>query len=89
MELLKYLLLLIGVTVACACVLPIYEYLYGRFINGETYNIRYYFSKILSDIQFDIQSKQYDIHPSLMCRVINNREELADMWEKEMKKKLP
>ena len=36
MELLKYLLLLIGVTVACACVLPIYEYLYGRFINRET-----------------------------------------------------
>lgn len=85
MKIFGYLILMIGGTVVCASVIPFCQYLYHRFVNKETYNICYYFSQEL----FDIYLNQYDIHPSLMCRVINNREELADMWEKEMKKKLP
>lgn len=82
MEVLKYLLLMVGGTVACASVVPVCQYLYARFVNKETYNIRYYFSQNL----FDVHINQYDVP---MCCVINNREELAEMWKKEMRYELP
>lgn len=85
MEILSYLLLMVVGIVVCASAFPFFEYLYHRFVNKKTYNIRYYFSQEL----FDIHLNQYDIQPSLKCRVINNREELEDMWEQESQKNLP
>lgn len=85
MKILAYLLLMVGGTVVCASAFPFFEYLYHRFANKETYNICHYFSQEL----FDIHLNQYDIKPSFMRHVINNREELADMWEQESKKNLP
>lgn len=85
MEILAYLLLMVGGTIVCASAFPFFEYLHHRFVNKKTYNIRHYFSQEL----FDMHLNQYDIQPSFRGRVINNREELANMWEKEFQKNLP
>lgn len=68
-----------------ASIIPLIQYFYEKYINKETYSLRYYFSSELFECH--LLEKTF-LHPSLMCRVLT-REKLNEMWNCEMKKTLP
>lgn len=76
-----YVLALVAIIVCLACVVPIAQYLYYTFARTDDHSIRYCFSRNLFDRH---------LNESHNCiRVINNRDEMDNLWEKEMMCKLP
>lgn len=78
-------ILILGI-ICFASFIPICQYLYYNFIKKDSLPLRYFFSKELFERNFD---EDIRLHPSLMCKVINNREEMQRLWDMEMKHKLP
>lgn len=76
-----YTLALVAITVCLASVVPVAQYLYYTFIEEDNHSIRYYFSRNLFD-------RHLQERPNL-ARVINNRDEMGKLWEKEMAYELP
>ena len=79
-----YLLLVILCIIALSCVVPFCQWLYYTFIKKD--RIIWLFSDSLFNRHIE---RDYSINPSLMVRVINNREEMDALWSEEMKKTLP
>lgn len=67
----------------CASVVPASQYIYYQFIKKDQYQIKYYFSEHLFN-----RHMSHDIGLD-DARVINNRKDLGELWEIEVKHKLP
>lgn len=76
-----YILALVTMIVCLACVVPIAQYLYYTYIKQDERSVRYYFSRNLFDRHLNENAN--------FVSVINNRDEMKKLWEKEMAHKLP
>ena len=78
-----YIFGIIAAIVLCACVVPFAQYLYARFVQHDSSSIHYYFSPELFDRHM-IQDLGLE-----SVSIINNRDEMQHLWERELKYILP
>lgn len=81
MKVLLYLFAMIMIIAFVASIVPMCQYVYFRFIKRR--NV-YLFPEKLYDTHFN-----YKNLPTPAIRVIQSRDEIAKLWEKEMKYQLP
>ena len=78
-----YVFCIIVAIILCVCIVPFAQYLYARFVQHDSNPIHYYFFPELFDRHM-IQDLGLE-----SVNIINNREEMQHLWERELKYMLP
>jgi hypothetical protein len=76
-----YILAPIAATIFLASIIPLSQYFYYTYIKKGGHSIRYYLSE-------NLFNRHLNENPN-MVRVINNRDDMSKLWEKEIAHKLP
>lgn len=66
-----------------ACIVPMSQYIYWRFVKKDKCLIKYYFSEHLFNTHLNNGIRSDEI------KVLNNRQELSKLWDEEMSHTLP